>query len=924
MANYPTGKDDLKTDIQGTDPMANHAELHNLVNDAVNAIQDFVGVSGGSEPNTITGAINIIAETVEAIETYLDITINDGVANPGDNPNFLPVGASTYEDAYTIQTEIDALKAAVNDLAVGEGVDLTDYLEKGADLSDTINSAADLEKLITANTASITELTAKVELNSTTINNLAGSLGLEINLDGSVIIDPNPNPDAPPIVDVSGFATKTEVSDGDTETLTAANDYTDSAVSGISVDTSDLALQDDLDTETQARIDGDATLQANIDAIDVSTKFDKGATTYIDAKAIQDDIDGIESSISDLSDNYDQLVSDLGNAGGDLTVELAGYLKKGTASYADAAGIEAEIDQEKNDRVAGDEATLTSANSYTDDEIAKVVIPDVSDLTTKDYVDTADATKFDKGATTYADAKEIEDAIKANAESIDAISSSGGYNDAWIQPAIDAGDSTTLTSANTYTDEEVAKIVVPDVSDLATKDELTAGLATKADEPHTHADLAAGDHNHDSDYSAADHNHDADYAGKTEFDAHTHDTTHNHDAEYQPVGDYATNSDLTSGLAGKSDTTHDHFGEYAGKAEFDAHHHDGEYSVEGHTHDTTHDHDADYQPVGDYATKTELAVVDGKADANTSKNTEQDGKIAALESANQSLDSKVEALENALVSAKYNVEIATGQAPREGYVRLDDGDPNSISLMVFNPKDANGNQHDFSGVKDGDKLTVATNSAVGTYNILSATTGSLSVAFISGNGTFSLDDVVDVKVSPEFDASSYATTTYVDAQDATKFDKGATGPTTYTTAELMEAAIDTNKAAINANADVIDGKLDRGEGLVAANAKDLENAIGANKTKIDSIVEGLGGDIENIEVDALPEQTGNDGKFLTTDGSDASWAEIPDGTDENAVHTLENADSPTLKCTGIMALTQAQYDALDGSRDPEVLYLVVD
>lgn len=53
MANYPTGKDDLKTGIKGTDPMADHAELHNLVNDAVNAIQDFVGVSGGNESSTL-------------------------------------------------------------------------------------------------------------------------------------------------------------------------------------------------------------------------------------------------------------------------------------------------------------------------------------------------------------------------------------------------------------------------------------------------------------------------------------------------------------------------------------------------------------------------------------------------------------------------------------------------------------------------------------------------------------------------------------------------------------------------------------------------------------------------------------------------------------------------------------------------------
>ena len=42
---------------------------------------------------------------------------------------------------------------------------------------------------------------------------------------------------------------------------------------------------------------------------------------------------------------------------------------------------------------------------------------------------------------------------------------------------------------------------------------------------------------------------------------HTHppqDLTHDHNGEYQPVGDYATKTELTTGLAGKSDTTHTH------------------------------------------------------------------------------------------------------------------------------------------------------------------------------------------------------------------------------------------------------------------------------------------------------------------------------------------------------------------------------
>ena len=115
---------------------------------------------------------------------------------------------------------------------------------------------------------------------------------------------------------------------------------------------------------------------------------------------------------------------------------------------------------------------------------------------------------------TSADMQTLQDQID--------IIQSGGYDDTQLRADFAAADATTLASANTYTDDEVAKIVVPDVSDLATKDELTTGLAGKADEPHTH------------------------------------DTTHNHDTEYQPVGDYATNSDLTDGLATKSDTDHVH------------------------------------------------------------------------------------------------------------------------------------------------------------------------------------------------------------------------------------------------------------------------------------------------------------------------------------------------------------------------------
>ena len=57
----------------------------------------------------------------------------------------------------------------------------------------------------------------------------------------------------------------------------------------------------------------------------------------------------------------------MGDAGSELQVELTGYLKKGTASYADAAGIETDIDQEKVDRANADSSLQDMINSHSHD-----------------------------------------------------------------------------------------------------------------------------------------------------------------------------------------------------------------------------------------------------------------------------------------------------------------------------------------------------------------------------------------------------------------------------------------------------------------------------------------------------------------------------------------------------------------------------
>ena len=64
---------------------------------------------------------------------------------------------------------------------------------------------------------------------------------------------------------------------------------------------------------------------------------------------------------------------------------------------------------------------------------------------------------------------------------IDALSASGGYNDSWIQPAIDAGDDSTLVDAKAYTDGEVAAITHPDPPDLAPYETIVKSEADDAD-----------------------------------------------------------------------------------------------------------------------------------------------------------------------------------------------------------------------------------------------------------------------------------------------------------------------------------------------------------------------------------------------------------------------------------------------------------
>lgn len=94
----------------------------------------------------------------------------------------------------------------------------------------------------------------------------------------------------------------------------------------------------------------------------------------------------------------------------------------------------------------------------------------------------------------------------------------------------------------------------------------------------------------------------------------------------------------------------------------------------------------------------------------------------------------------------------------------------------------------------------------------------------------------------------------------------------------------------------------------------------------------LKGDGTWAAVDALPSQTGQSGKFLTTDGSAASWAEIPTEVDNKSV-TLNSNDeiqtvgvidqNDTTKAIKKWTGTKAEYDAIV-TKDPDTEYITLD
>jgi len=173
---------------------------------------------------------------------------------------------------------------------------------------------------------------------------------------------------------------------GDTATLASANSYTDTAISDLLGGSPDLlntlnelaeAIGDDADfiTTINASI---AAVQADVDANETSTTTaiaDGDASTLASANAYTD------TSISNLKNGADAALDTLKEIGDALTAGDDATTALTAQVVAETEARNAAIAAEQNARTAADAATLSSANSYTDGQVASGDATVTSNLT---------------------------------------------------------------------------------------------------------------------------------------------------------------------------------------------------------------------------------------------------------------------------------------------------------------------------------------------------------------------------------------------------------------------------------------------------------------------------------------------------------------------------------------------------------------
>ena len=415
-----------------------------------------------------------------------------------------------------------------------------------------------------------------------------------------------------------------------------------------------------------------------------------------------------------------------------------GDIEELSAAIAEEAKDRANADSILQDQVTANKESIEaiSEKGYDDSWIQPALDKKSDDPHTHDDLASGDHT-HDEYLTSSDlpepyDDTQVKADIQANKESIEALGEKG-YDDTGVKK--DIATNADNIAANTKAIEE---IVVPDVSDFVTSEELSTGLSGKADEPHTH-------------------------------DEYLTDLTHDHDGTYQPVGDYATKTELSDGLAGKEDAGHTH-DDYTSKDYVD--NQDREWdkiakgytddAVKNHTHDDyltdlpdhehPHGHD-EYQPKGDYATKEDLK---GKEDVGHTHDTAHDHEEYANVEELEKLKGEIIDIEAELEAIAPNREKGDWEAtdtgaPRPGQANL--ANPSFTAeqnILVINQVDANDETHTFSEVEEGDNIEIAVDeNNLGLYEVGPSTRSdvvNLNLTLIKGQGSIKTGDQIKINI----------------------------------------------------------------------------------------------------------------------------------------------------------------------------------
>ena len=166
------------------------------------------------------------------------------------------------------------------------------------------------------------------------------------------------------------------------------------------------------------------------------------------------------------------------------------------------------------------------------------------------------------------------------------------------------------------------------------------------------------------------------------------------------------------------------------------------------------------------ALATQSNIEKSVSDILTTENTQQ-GQI-------DSLENKVDALEGTVIDAQYKLTART--TPNSGEFQIYDTNGSEaivwdqVTSITFSKTDFQNQPHTFDLVGLDDYMRLGSPGSSSVYKIKSAktetsTTIEFQIEFVSGTSIANQGFPYDFEFTPGFDASAYATVTYVDAQD---------------------------------------------------------------------------------------------------------------------------------------------------------------